>query len=301
MNQITAHQQNNSRARILPETIKNIKDNYTFEVRDFCRFCDENGIEEITVDTVKDYFHKLNDDLENGVFAASTVRIKRQAVKKRIRQAMETFSLDERARLDYVLKDIEKEVKAPKIHQAPIGEEKILSVEEYANLLSRCRSEKQRLFIQFMGESGCRISECINVMLKNCRIHNGFTHCKVLGKGKIERTIMIPTELFERILDEFKGVKYLFETSTHHTYDRSYVSSQITGIGKLIGRNISAHTLRHFWATQNLANKVPLSVVSKQLGHSDVSITAKTYDHNRYSTDDAQSFHDFITQGRVLV
>jgi integrase len=39
------------------------------------------------------------------------------------------------------------------------------------------------------------------------------------------------------------------------------------------------HRFRHTYATRKLAQGVPINVVSKLLGHSNVGITASTYDH----------------------
>jgi integrase len=48
--------------------------------------------------------------------------------------------------------------------------------------------------------------------------------------------------------------------------------------------DVGVHTLRHTYATTALLNGVPLHVVSRNLGHSSISITADTYGH---LTDDA--------------
>lgn len=43
--------------------------------------------------------------------------------------------------------------------------------------------------------------------------------------------------------------------------------------------DIGVHTLRHTYATTALLNKVPLHVVSRNLGHSSIAITADIYGH----------------------
>lgn len=42
---------------------------------------------------------------------------------------------------------------------------------------------------------------------------------------------------------------------------------------------IRPHDLRHTWATLALGAGVPLEVVSENLGHSTISVTADTYSH----------------------
>ena len=46
-----------------------------------------------------------------------------------------------------------------------------------------------------------------------------------------------------------------------------------------IGRNVGVHTLRHTFATQAIAAGVPLSIVSRQLGHADVQTTMRYAHH----------------------
>jgi len=43
--------------------------------------------------------------------------------------------------------------------------------------------------------------------------------------------------------------------------------------------NVTPHTLRHTFATRCFEAGIPLEVISKELGHSDVSVTARTYVH----------------------
>ena len=43
--------------------------------------------------------------------------------------------------------------------------------------------------------------------------------------------------------------------------------------------HIGIHALRHTFATQLFAKKVDIKIISKLLGHSDVSITYNTYIH----------------------
>jgi site-specific recombinase XerD len=44
-------------------------------------------------------------------------------------------------------------------------------------------------------------------------------------------------------------------------------------------KDASLHTLRHTLASQLLSNGVPVTVVSKMLGHADVNITLRIYSH----------------------
>jgi integrase len=53
------------------------------------------------------------------------------------------------------------------------------------------------------------------------------------------------------------------------------IATQRAGLGRALG----AHTLRHTYATVALLKGVPLHVVSRNLGHSSIAITADIYGH----------------------
>lgn len=69
-------------------------------------------------------------------------------------------------------------------------------------------------------------------------------------------------------------------------------------------KDTSIHTLRHSHGSQLLSDGVPLPVVSKRLGHSDVYTTARIYSHVLDSDDrraaDAweTSVHEVIERDR---
>jgi integrase/recombinase XerD len=121
---------------------------------------------------------------------------------------------------------------------------------------------------------------------------NQYTHLnisdreRILGKGKKERIIYVTIPLIENIIQIEKGNIYLFEHSGKQ-YNRISISRRITMQGKiLLNKNISAHTLRHSFATNMLKKTNNLKGVSKYLGHSSISTTANLYIHSELSFDD---------------
>ena len=65
-------------------------------------------------------------------------------------------------------------------------------------------------------------------------------------------------------------------------------------------KGVSLHTLRHTHGSHLLANSVPLPVVSAQLGHSSVRVTADIYSHAIHGQDDeaVRKWEEF--QGRTM-
>lgn len=270
---------------------ESIKDNYSGNVRSFVLWARETA-HGLDSDGIAEYFRYLNND---SGYAAATIRVKRAAVKKRVRQIYHDAPIDDRIKIDRILADLETEpdTKSPKLNTAGISRDKVLSVAEYSALIGKCRSARQRAFIMFLYSTGCRIAELCGIKLDRCELQGSTVKIRVLGKGSKERFVKIQAALFETIQETFQGKKYLFETSNGRAYDTDYVSAQIKKIGKLIGRKISAHSLRHTWATRMIeAHPDKIDAISKYLGHSNIATTMAFYNHSQLS--DAELFADSI-------
>lgn len=254
-------------------------DHYKTQVKTFITWLRENALV-VSDDALRGYFSWLNN--ESG-YKARTVAVKRQAVKKRVRQLFKEATLEEKMKVEQVLKDLDHETqtKAPKVNSEEVTRDRVLLQADYLELLTACRTERQRLFIRFLWTTGARVAELVGIRLDDCEETETAVRIRVIGKGRKERILKIDHALFRSIAEQFQGSVYLFETARGRAYARSYVSNQIKKIGQRIGRNISAHTLRHSFATrkvQQLPGKI--DAVSRYLGHSSVAITLNMYCHN---------------------
>lgn len=274
--------------------IKQIKDNYTYQCRHWIKWIEENNKE---IDSILEYFQHLdvaehetrNDEGEivMSKYSAKSVNVMRQAVKKRLRQLYKNLGTDEKIRLEAGLKEIDQECKPPKINSEQIETDKVLSKQDYKDILNKCRSDRQKTFIMFLFVTGCRVNELTGIELSDCSNQGDFIKVSVMGKGKKERSVRIDTDLYNYIVKTYQGRKYLFETATGKRYQNDYISKQIKKIGVLIGRKISAHSLRHSFATNMIkAYPAQIQAVSKYMGHSDVSITLNMYVHTQLSNDE---------------
>ena len=271
--------------------IESIDDNYKFHIRNFVAWM-RSGTREINFESIRDYFAELN----RGDYSAGTVRVKRQAVLKRIRLLFKDRPIEERVKLEEALKDLGTgDTRAPKVNSTAIGTDKIISALEYERLLYGARSDRQRMFMMFLWVTGCRVSEMLGVKLTNCEIQGDRVHIRVLGKGKKERYVWIPVVLYRRILGTFSGGTWLFETGKGKAYSRSYVSNQISKLGRhILDRRISAHTFRHSFATRKIKETGKIQAVSEYLGHSSVAITLNLYCHDELTGEDLASESDLI-------
>jgi integrase len=261
-------------------------DNYGYHVRDFTRWAMTNG-EALNQQLIIDYFHTLNE----STFSANTIRIKRQAVKARLRQLSEGRGLDSHFRdsLESFLRDLDRKTttRAPKVNSRTVEKEKYLTKADIQKLLDNSRGIRQNLIIRFLWASGARVSEMIGIRLSDSQVLGDVVFIRLMGKGSKERYIKISTALFNEINHAMRGVQYLFETATGRQYQRTAVSDQLQKLTtRVLGKPFRAHSLRHSFATHKIKSGVPISYVSKYLGHSSVSITAAMYDHGSIETAD---------------
>jgi integrase len=59
------------------------------------------------------------------------------------------------------------------------------------------------------------------------------------------------------------------------------VRESLRRAGRKVGISLNPHLLRHWYATTMLARGVPLSLVSKQMRHSDIAVTLRTYSQDQ--------------------
>lgn len=268
-------------------TIEQIQDTYSYHARHFCAWVRAEG-RGINFEAVHDYLAELN----RSDYSAGTKRVKRQAVIKRVRQLFRDRPTEDRVKLEEALKDLNTgETRAPKVNSTAIGADKYLSPTALQKLIEGARSDRQRLFIRFLAATGCRISEALNIKILHCTPEGEKTRMRVTGKGSKERYIAVPIALYEAIRLCFRGTTWIFETGNGKPYTRSYVSGQIAKLGRaVLNRRISAHSLRHTFATLMIRRGVMIDALSRYLGHSSVSITLDLYCHNSLSDDELFSY-----------
>lgn len=259
-------------------------DHYHFHIRQFTSWLREND-RELDRAAIIDYFEALN----NSDYAAGTKRIKRQAVKKRLRQLSRYNGLGSElnTNLDQFLRDLDGETKtkAPKINTHHVDREKYLTKDEAMQVVAGCRGPRQTMIIKFLWATGCRVSELVGIRLGDCKKTGDVVNIRLIGKGNKERWVKVSSPLYDQIRRVFSGEQHLFETGHGKPYNRNYISNQIAKVTeRAVGRPLRAHALRHSFATHKIKEGTPISYVSKYLGHSSLSVTADMYDHGAIDT-----------------
>ena len=270
----------------LKKRILQINDAYYKDTELFVRFLDEKNLP-IDYEGLKLY----TQHLEDKGYAAASFNKKIAAAKNRIRflfeHSPESLDLTKRFRIEQAL----SEIKPKKINTRAVGKDRVLSKLEIKTMIDRSReevSEAVSLMIEFLALTALRISEMLSIRIGDLKRTRGNYHIRIRGKGRKERIVMVDRKVVQRVMDHFAGEVFLFEHSGK-TYNRVYVTDRIKLAGRLIlGKNISAHTFRHSFATEKLKQTKNLKGVSKYLGHSSVSTTADLYVHDELGWEDVK-------------
>lgn len=257
--------------------INQINPAYKKEVQKFLEFCDRHGF---TPESYKNFFLLL----EQKDLSASTHNKYLSAIRTLIRKMTNDPNLTTIQKWE--LEKMLDSIKYKKINSVYAGD-KILTPDEIENLIAHS-PVRTALMIKFLWSTGCRINETCNITLKNCKI-NGITEIRLLGKGRKERFIKISTDLYNDIRKEFTGKKYLFETIHGNPVNDRNFDKEIRRIGKkVLNKVVSAHMLRHSFATEKIRKTGKIQAVSKYLGHSRTSTTLDLYVHETLSSEELE-------------
>ena len=179
-----------------------------------------------------------------------------------------------------LIKSPKKEKKLPRFFYYNELEEMFNSID-----ISTPLGQRNRLILEVLYASGVRVSELVNIKLKDINDEE----IKVLGKGNKERITRIG-DYAKEILDIFlnDGYKTLNKNNSEYLFLNNN-GGELTERGvrfildKLIkqtgiNKNISPHMIRHSFATHLLNEGCDLLTVQKLLGHESIKAT-QIYTH----------------------
>lgn len=155
---------------------------------------------------------------------------------------------------------------------------RVFSVAEVKQLLTVIPNLKHRVMTGLFYGTGLRINELVHVKIDD--IDSKSFQIKVTGKGRKDRYTLLPKQLLEDLRKYYlqhKPQTYLFEVQTagkpmHPRSIQHFIQRYITLIG-LGGKDYSAHTLRHSFATHLLDAGTDIHTIKELLGHSNISTT----------------------------
>ena len=241
-----------------PKTIKS----YTQCLRGYFSFCQDN-IENLDIEKIKTF---LINKQEKG-YAPQTINLYLNAIKLFYRDILKKYN-----KID--LKFSKKTKKLPIV----------LSRNEITAIIDNIQNPKHKLIIGLAYGSGLRVSETINLKIKDINLEELTIHLKE-AKGKKDRLTILPEKLKDKIRNLIAGKEkndYVFANErgampdgrqgklTERTAQKIFENAlQRTGIKK----DATLHSLRHSFATHLLENGVDVRYVQALLGHSNIRTT----------------------------
>jgi integrase len=207
------------------------------------------------------------------------------AAKYRMRQVLDSdvrLTIGQQFRGEKIIKSV-RGVKTA----AGLDSRKLLSADEVRALVAGC-PEGLALIVRFLASTGCRIGEAVGIHLGDVSHAGDICYIDVIGKGTKARTVNCRRELAEEILAHFRGTSYLFEHNGK-PYNSIYITQRIGVVAlRTIGRSgISAHCLRHTYATLQYQARGRIEELAGYLGHSSSATTSAYYVHTRMKPEDA--------------
>lgn len=183
----------------------------------------------------------------------------------------------------WIAKDISQDIESLKREQKErtyLTEYELLELFEVIDHTLIC------LAVRTMAFSGLRVSECTNLTLDDVDLKNNLIYV-IEGKGKKDRTVPISKALKPYLVDYLS--KWRVETPSNRFFatkktgelSPQYINRELHVATTKLGwkKKVTAHILRHSFASNLVAKDVNIVKVSKLLGHADLKTTS-IYTHS---------------------
>jgi site-specific recombinase XerD len=158
----------------------------------------------------------------------------------------------------------------------------ILSKESVRLMIENTNNIKHRCIVSLLYSAGLRRSELINLKLVDIDSERMLIHVMDAKGNKDRYTLLSQTTLNDLRLyyKQWKPKKHLFESPKQSKYSANSVGKIVSNAAIKAGirKRVSAHTLRHSFATHLLENGTDLRHIQLLLGHNSTK-TTEIYTH----------------------
>ena len=158
----------------------------------------------------------------------------------------------------------------------------VLSEEEIQRLFFQVKNIKHRCIVFLLYSGGLRMSELLSLRWEDLDANRGVIYVRD-AKGKKDRITLLSRVAYEYLIhykETYKPETWLFEGPDKGQYSSRSVNHIIKRAARNAGikKRISAHTLRHSFATHMLESGTDLRYIQTLLGH-ESSKTTERYAH----------------------
>ncbi len=277
-----------SQKSVSPRTVASYRDGFTLYIK---YLLDKHGIfpekveiRHFSLEYVSGFIEYLKEERS---CCASTINLRLATMKSFLKYAL----VEAPEYTDTIRKTLA--LPSRKIDQPVIT---FITKMEYESLLEVCNggdfiSSRDKLIIMILYNTGCRVSELINIRVCNITSAYGATETPYIhfyGKGRKERNTPIwksTDSYIQKYIKEYmlSGNDSIFKSRRGECITRSGVAQRITAItqkasdkcGSLKEKDITPHTFRHSAAMNLLQAGVDISTIAIWLGHESIETTHK--------------------------
>lgn len=258
---------------------KKTKEGYILEINKFQNYLEENKInfKNIKKEEIRSYLKYLDDFKYKNTSISKNLSALRSFYKFLVMEEIvpnNPFLLISNPKKEKKLPDFLNEVEI----------EDLLNIYD-SNTYDGIRN---RLILELLYSTGIRVSELVNIKLKD--INYSDKSILIMGKGKKERIVLfgdVTANLLEKYLKESRGFYLDGKTSDYLILNKYGKGISVRSIQKLINsctnklalkHKATPHTIRHTFATHLLNHGADIKSVQELLGHESLS-TTQIYTH----------------------
>jgi site-specific recombinase XerD len=242
----------------------------------------KKDIRELTIRDIPRYIQQL----EKQGYRSSTINRKLYALSKvcnlyQLAGEIKANPVRELAKVKRLSRPVSKQANVP------------LSLSDVTAVVAA--GTRTSLIVAALANTGLRVSELIAIKHADIEAHENFYRVRIVGKGKKERFVFLPADLYERIRQVFAASEYLFCSQSGRPLNRQNVYRQIQKAFRAhTGKSAHPHMLRHFFATHKIhTERQDVKAVSRYLGHSTTAITLDMYVDTALTAEKAIVLHNF--------
>ena len=154
----------------------------------------------------------------------------------------------------------------------------VLTRQEVRALINAAKTKRNRLFIQFLYSTGCRVSEAVKLQTVDLNLKERIAMVKG-GKGNKDRMIILSKEWIKEVKKYLKRKKvksqFVFSKKNGKPFSTDTVQRIVNKAAKKAGieKHVTPHTLRHSYATHLLEAGENIRKIQELLGHSSLNTT----------------------------
>lgn len=154
----------------------------------------------------------------------------------------------------------------------------VLTKSEIKELFKATKFGRNRLILQFLYSSGCRVSECCKLKIDDLDLREKIARIKA-GKGDKDRVIILSNEWIKELKKYMKRKKikseYVFSKKNGKPLSADTIQRIVRNSTEKAGitKHVSPHSLRHSFATHLLESGENIRKIQELLGHSNLNTT----------------------------